>query len=206
MALVVKSLPAKCRRCKRHWFDPCIGKISWRRKWQPTPVFLPGKSCGQKSLAIYNPWGRKELDMTEHTHTHTCNLPPTVVDRDRRFCTSCVHFCFGTCTFYSGSFKLYSCSSPSNPHFFVGIFLFDPYCFWKPFHLFSGLEFQLSSSFAKSNFGVYISPFPYCFWMISIKRRQKCQFWKQDRSSLNLNTFLSFIFLLLSSLYIFLFF
>ena len=96
-------------------------------------------------------------------------------------------------------------AAPPTRTFFVGIFLFDPYCFWKPFHLFSGLEFQLSSSFAKSNFGVYISLFPYCFWIISIKRRQKCQLWKQDRSSLNLNTFLSFIFLLLSSLYIFLF-
>ena len=96
--------------------------------------------------------------------------------------------------FYSGSSKLYSYSSPPKLHFFVGIFLLDPYCFWKPFHLLSGLAFQLSSNFAKSNFSVYISLFPYCFWMISIKRRQKCQLWKQERSSLNLNTFLSFFF------------
>ena len=40
-------------------------KMSWRRKWQPAPVFLPGKSYGQRSLAGYSPWGRKELDMTE---------------------------------------------------------------------------------------------------------------------------------------------
>ena len=46
-------------------FDPCIRKIPWRRKWQPTPVFLPGKSQGQKSLAGYSPWGRKESDTTE---------------------------------------------------------------------------------------------------------------------------------------------
>ena len=38
----------------------------WRRKWQPTPVFLPGKSHGQRSLEGYSPWGHKELDMTEH--------------------------------------------------------------------------------------------------------------------------------------------
>ena len=43
----------------------------WRRKWQPTPVFLPGKSHGQRSLAGYSPWARKDLDTTEHTHTHT---------------------------------------------------------------------------------------------------------------------------------------
>ena len=51
----------------------------WRRKWQPTPVFLPGKSLGQRSLAGYSPWDRKELDTTEHAHvhmhTHTPSLP-----------------------------------------------------------------------------------------------------------------------------------
>ena len=40
-------------------------KVTWRRKWQPTPVFLPGESHGQRSLVGYSPWGRKELDMTE---------------------------------------------------------------------------------------------------------------------------------------------
>ena len=44
---------------------PKVGKIPWRRKWQPTPVFLPGKSHGQRSLVGYGPWGRKESAMTE---------------------------------------------------------------------------------------------------------------------------------------------
>ena len=39
----------------------------WRKKWQPTPVFLPGESHSQRSLAGYSPWGRQELDMTEAT-------------------------------------------------------------------------------------------------------------------------------------------
>ena len=52
-------------------FDPWVRKIPWRRKWQPTPVFYPGKSHRQRSLAGYSPWGHKELDATEHTHTHT---------------------------------------------------------------------------------------------------------------------------------------
>ena len=46
----------------------------WRRKWQPTPVFLPGESHGRKGLVGYSLWGCKELDMTKqltHTHTHT---------------------------------------------------------------------------------------------------------------------------------------
>ena len=42
----------------------------WRRKWQPTPVLLPGKSHGWKSLVGYNPWGRAESDMTEQLHFH----------------------------------------------------------------------------------------------------------------------------------------
>ena len=46
-------------------FNPWIGKISWRREWQPTPVFLPGEFHGQKSLVGYSPRGRKESDMTE---------------------------------------------------------------------------------------------------------------------------------------------
>ena len=43
------------------WEDPWVGKILWRRKWQPTPVFLPGKSHGQRILAGYSPWGHKRV-------------------------------------------------------------------------------------------------------------------------------------------------
>ena len=46
-------------------FDPWVRKIPWRRKWQPTPVFSPGKSHGWRSLIGYSPWGHKELDITE---------------------------------------------------------------------------------------------------------------------------------------------
>ena len=45
-----------------------IKEIIWRRKWQPTPVFLPGESHGQRSLAGYSLRGLKELNMTEHTY------------------------------------------------------------------------------------------------------------------------------------------
>ena len=53
-------------QCRRHGFDPWVRKIPWNRKWQSTPVFLPGKFHGQRSLAGYSPRGCKELDMTEH--------------------------------------------------------------------------------------------------------------------------------------------
>ena len=64
-----KELACQCRRRKRRRFDPWVGKIPWRRKWQPTPVFLPGESRGQRSLAGYSPWGHKELDVTEQLST-----------------------------------------------------------------------------------------------------------------------------------------
>ena len=48
-----------CLECGRPGFDPWVGKIPWRRKWQPTPVLLPGKSHGQRSLVGYSPWGRR---------------------------------------------------------------------------------------------------------------------------------------------------
>ena len=51
-------------------FNPWFGKIPWRREWQPTPVFLPGKSYGQRSLAGYSPWGHEESDMTESLNHH----------------------------------------------------------------------------------------------------------------------------------------
>ena len=50
---------------RRPGFDPWVRNIPWRWAWQPTPVFLPGESHGQRSLAGYRPWGHKELDMTE---------------------------------------------------------------------------------------------------------------------------------------------
>ena len=68
-----KKKPAcQCKRHKRFRFDPQIGKIPWRRACQPTPVFLPGESHGQRRLVGYGPKGCKESDRTEATeHAHT---------------------------------------------------------------------------------------------------------------------------------------
>ena len=51
--------------CSAPGFDPWVGKSRWRRDWQPTPVFLLGEFHGQRSLAVYSPWGHKEFDTTE---------------------------------------------------------------------------------------------------------------------------------------------
>ena len=65
-------------QCRRHRFNSWVGKISWVRKWQPTPVFLPGKSHGQRSLVGNSPWGRKESDMTEKLNNSLLIVPPAV--------------------------------------------------------------------------------------------------------------------------------
>jgi len=68
-----KEAACQCRRHKRCRFDPWVGKIPWRWAWQPTPVFLPGESHGQRSLAGYCPQSCTESDTTEGTW-HACQL------------------------------------------------------------------------------------------------------------------------------------
>ena len=55
----------QCRRHKRPGFEPWVGKIPWRRAWQPTPIFFSGEFHGQGSLACNSPWSHKELETTE---------------------------------------------------------------------------------------------------------------------------------------------
>ena len=59
--LVVKNLAAMQETFRRHEFNPWVGKMSWRRKWQPIPVFLPRESHGQRSLVDYSPWDLKRV-------------------------------------------------------------------------------------------------------------------------------------------------
>ena len=59
----------QCRSFRRHRFNPWVGKMPWRRRWQPTPAFLPGESQGLWSLAGYSPWGQTESDRAEYTHS-----------------------------------------------------------------------------------------------------------------------------------------
>ena len=83
----MKGLPRWCsgkesscqfRRHKRCGFSLWVREIPWRREWRPTPVFLPGKFHGQKSLADYSPWGHNESDRTEwlisHSHAVTYRI------------------------------------------------------------------------------------------------------------------------------------
>jgi len=62
---VVKNLPANAGDIRNVGLIPGLGRFLWRRAWQPTPVFLPGKSQGQRNLAGYSPLGVKEWDTSE---------------------------------------------------------------------------------------------------------------------------------------------
>ena len=62
-----------CLRCRRPGFNPWVRKIPWRREWQPTPVFLPGKYHGQRSLVGYSLWGHKESDTTKPLTLSLCD-------------------------------------------------------------------------------------------------------------------------------------
>ena len=64
-----------CPQCGRPRFDPWVGKIPWRRKWQPPPVFPPGKSHGRRSLAGYSPWGGSQ-SRTRLSDFHSLTLRP----------------------------------------------------------------------------------------------------------------------------------
>ena len=81
-----KESACQFRRCR---FNPWAGKTPCRRKWQLTPVFLPGESHGQRSLAGYSPWGGKEFDMSEHAHKHTPFFKSSV---SQDFCQWCLFF------------------------------------------------------------------------------------------------------------------
>ena len=67
---VLVAQMVKCLQCRRPRFNPWVGKTPWRRKWQSSPVLLPGKSHGWRSLVGYSTWGCKESDKTERLHFH----------------------------------------------------------------------------------------------------------------------------------------
>ena len=94
-----KESTYQCRRPKRLGFDPWIWKNPWSRKWQPTPVFLPGESHGQRSMVGYCPWDQKESTEWAHTHTHTHTH--TFIYIHIIFIQSCIVICLYKIGFYN---------------------------------------------------------------------------------------------------------
>ena len=127
-------------QCRRRRFDPWIGKIPWRRKLYPTPVFLPGQSHGQRSLAGYSPWGREESDTTEWTQahgrqfglwasSHSLTLWPPAVLRYSWHVTLCKFKMHSVLIGYTNTLwndyhpELANISTPSYKYHFVGLLI-----------------------------------------------------------------------------------
>ena len=71
--------PCQCKKGRRCGFSLWVGTFPWKKKWQPVPVFLPGKFQGQRSLVGYSPWGHKELDTPETEHAGMCKDAPVSI-------------------------------------------------------------------------------------------------------------------------------
>ena len=78
------------------WFDPWVRKIPWRRKWQPTPVLLPRKFYGWRSLVGYSPWDRKDSDTTEWLSLTSLymSIPNSFPLWYPKICLLCLWVCF----------------------------------------------------------------------------------------------------------------
>ena len=126
VAQQVKNPPAS-----RSWSYPWVGKIPWRRAWQPTPVFLPGESHGLRSLVGYSLWGCKESDMTEclSTHIHTHHIQ---VNTHQLLLYSVLHSIstfLKFCLYPFSPLSCLSCSfSPTSVRHFLLIFNHETHC------------------------------------------------------------------------------
>ena len=90
-------------QCKRPRFNPWVGKLPWIWKWQPTPVFLPGESHGQRSLTGYGPWGRR--------------VKGDLVTKQQSYVCVCVCVCDGVVKLCSPLCDPMDCSLPGSMRF-----------------------------------------------------------------------------------------
>ena len=92
-----KESAHQCRGCQRCGFNPWVGKIPWRRAWQPTLVFLPRESHGQRNLVGYTPCSCKELDTTEQLRIYTSSV--CIHTSLHYIHTFCMSICKCTCMY-----------------------------------------------------------------------------------------------------------
>ena len=106
-------------QCRRRRFNPWFWKIPWRRKWQPSPIFLSGEFHGQRSLAGYSPWDQKESNTVEHTRI-TTPPPPHLYSQPNtysEFLDSRVLIVFSLVCSNSSTDTNFRCESLSHSHF-----------------------------------------------------------------------------------------
>ena len=134
----------------------------WRRKWQPTPVFLPGESHGQRSLVGYSPRGRKESDMTKRLHFCSLTDLSTFIDQVAHFtCSAKICTYFPLSSMFSECYALmlcYACSfikwkTVSSPFPYLNFTPFQSLSHWNYFSSFWHLLTILPSLSFCSNFG-----------------------------------------------------
>ena len=129
-----KEPACQFRRSRRPGFDPWVGKIPWRSKWQPTAGFLPGEAHGQRSLAGYSPWGHTGVGQDAATgRTHMAmlpsasrELPATRSPASLTPCSLCdaAHLLLGFRPQKNGRTHHYPWDSPSSP----GLKVLNPSC------------------------------------------------------------------------------
>ena len=95
VVLVVMNPSANAGDVKMHQFSPWVGKIPWRRAWQPIPLFLPGESFGLRGLVSYRPWGCKESDTNGWLSTARSTLAMYVDSNLPTFSPTFIIYLFG---------------------------------------------------------------------------------------------------------------
>ena len=106
--LMIKNPPTNAGDAKDARLMPGWGRSPWRRKWQPTPVFLPGESQGQRSLVGYGPWGHKATKVTSHAH-----VPGQI--QELKATSAASHKGFGIPDFIHTHVHTHTCSSHGCP-------------------------------------------------------------------------------------------
>ena len=118
-------------QCRRRRFDPRVGKIPWRRQWQPTPVFLPGKSHGQRRLAGHSPWGHRQSDVTQRLNNNKIKnrlgTAPQVLPPVKTVSFNHAVVCFLFIGFYISVLEFLSTSYPEC-HNIVCVYIYSISC------------------------------------------------------------------------------
>ena len=138
---------------KRLRFNPWVRKIPWRRKWLPTPVFLPQESHEQRSLVCFSPWGRRESDRTEAT-SHPQHRDLSISTKFSNTWESCSQYSFIILFISRESIVMFSLSCLK-----VVIYVFSSFSWLKWPEVYQCIDFYKAPSFESTDFLYYFPVF-----------------------------------------------